>query len=210
MSYDVRRVQARCASLGFWPGPIDGVLGARTKAAEVAARASQAKRGLPFIHASGLTRIHWHWTAGAHTANATDRAAYHILIEGNGLVIQVASSAAPRSHTLNANGGAIGLSMCAMAGAVERPFSAGAYPVTPAQIGALARETARLCIAYDIPVSRWSTLSHAEIQPSLGIKQRNKWDVCWLPGMAAPADPITVGDRIRDLVRAEIIAQKGA
>lgn len=125
-------------------------------------------------------------------------------------MIQVAASDAPRSHTLNANGGAIGISMCAMAGAVERPFSAGKCPVTAAQIGALARETARLCIVYDIPVSRWSTLSHAEIQPTLGIKQRNKWDICWLPVMAAPADPITVGDRIRDLVRAEIIAEKGA
>lgn len=210
MSYEVRRVQARCASLGFWPGPIDGVMGARSKAAEAAARAAQAKRGKPLIHPSGLTRIHWHWTAGAHSANATDRQHYHIVIEGAGLVIQIAPCDAPRSHTLNANGGAIGVSMCAMAGAVERPFSAGPYPVTSAQIGALARETARLCLVYDIPVSRWSTLSHAEIQPSLGIKQRQKWDICWLPGMSGPGDPITVGDRIRDLVRAEITAQKGA
>lgn len=210
MSYDVRRVQARCASLGFWPGPIDGVPGPRSRAAEAAARASQAKRGLPFIHPSGLTRIHFHWTAGGHTANADDRRAYHILIEGGGLVIQIAPCDAPRSHTLNANGGAVGISMCAMAGAVERPFSAGKSPVSSAQIGALAREAARLCIAYDIPVSRWSTLSHAEIQPSLGIKQRNKWDICWLPGMSGPADPVTVGDRIRELVRAEITSQKGA
>lgn len=210
MTYSARAIQARCAALGYWPGPIDGVRGRRTEAAIAEATAAQRARGLPLVHPSGLTRIHWHWTAGAYRANATDRAAYHVLIEGDGTLIRAAEPSAGRSHTLNANGGAIGISMCAMAGAQERPFSAGRYPITAAQIGALARETAKACLAYDIPVSRWSTLSHAEVQPSLGIAQRRKWDVCWLPGMAGPADPIAVGDRIRDLVRAEIIALKGA
>ncbi|MFD2439714.1 N-acetylmuramoyl-L-alanine amidase [Paracoccus kondratievae] len=109
-----------------------------------------------------------------------------------------------RSHTLNANGGAIGLAICAMAGAQERPFSWGKAPITPAQVSALARETARLCRTYDIPVSRWSTLSHAEVQPSLGVVQRAKWDITVLPGMDGPADPITVGDRLRDLVAREL------
>lgn len=204
---DTRALQARCAALGFWPGPIDGKMGPRTQAAIAAATAAQAGRGRPLVHPSGLTRIHWHWTAGGHRANATDRAAYHVLIEGDGTVIRAAEPSAKRSHTLNANSGAVGISLCAMAGAVERPFSPGAYPITAAQIGALARETARACLAYDIPVSRWSTLSHAEVQPYLGIAQRQKWDITWLPGMSGPADPITVGDRIRELVRAEILSQ---
>lgn len=207
MTLDTRALQARCAALGFWPGPIDGKRGPRTEAAIAAATAAQRAKGLPLYHRSGLTRIHWHWTAGAHLANAVDRAAYHVLIEGDGTVIRAAEPSAARSHTRNANSGAIGISLCAMAGAVERPFAAGAYPVTAAQIGALARETARACLAYDIPVSRWSTLSHAEVQPTLAIAQRQKWDITWLPGMSGPADPITVGDRLRDLVRAEIINQ---
>lgn len=156
------------------------------------------------IHPSGITRIHWHWTAGAYTGNSTDRRAYHILIEGDGLVVRVAACDARRSHTLDASGGAIGISLCAMAGAVERPFSAGDHLVTENQIAALARETARLCRVYDLPVSQWSTLSHAEVQPTLGIRQKNKWDICWLPGLAGPADPVTIGNRIRDLVRAEL------
>jgi N-acetyl-anhydromuramyl-L-alanine amidase AmpD len=109
-----------------------------------------------------------------------------------------------RSHTLNANGGAVGLSLCGMVGAVERPFSFGDAPITPAQIDALAAETAELCAIYDIPVSRWSTLSHSEIQPTLGIKQNFKWDINWLPGMAGPGDPITCGDKIRALVEAKM------
>lgn len=72
----VRARQARCAALGFWPGPIDGVDGPRTRAAFEAARAAQHAKGLPFQHASGITRVHWHWTGGGHVPNATDLAAY--------------------------------------------------------------------------------------------------------------------------------------
>lgn len=210
MVYDTRAQQARCASLGFWPGPIDGIMGNLTRVAVTAATEAQRARGLPLVHPSGLTRVHWHWTAGTHRANSTDRAAYHTLIEGDGTILHVAEPTASRSHTRNANSGAIGISLCAMSGAVERPFSVGKYPVTMAQVAALVRETARICLAYDIPVSRWSTLSHAEIQPSLGIAQKQKWDICWLPDMAAPGDPIFIGDRIRNMVRAEIISTKGA
>jgi hypothetical protein len=31
-----------------------------------------------------MRRIHIHWTAGRHKANATDLASYHVLIEGDG------------------------------------------------------------------------------------------------------------------------------
>lgn len=199
-----RAVQARCAALGFWPGPIDGVIGARTRAAQDAARASQAAKGLSFQHRSGLTRIHLHWTAGGYVPNSTDLRAYHGLIPGEGAPVWPVGPDTPRSHTLNANGGAIGLSICAMAGAVERPFDRGRAPITPAQVSTLAREAARLCHLYDIPVSRWSVLTHAEIQPTLGIKQRWKWDITWLPGMDAPGDPIEVGDRLREMVRCEL------
>ena len=200
----IRARQARCAALGFWPGPIDGIDGRRTRAAFEAATAAQRARGLPFQHPSGITRIHGHWTGGGHVPNSTDLRAYHGLIPGDGAPVWPALPGALRSHTLNANGGAIGLAICAMAGAVERPFQLGTAPITPAQVCAFAREAARLCRLYDIPVTRWSVLTHAEIQPTFGIVQRWKWDITWLPGMAAPADPIEVGDRLRAMVRAEL------
>lgn len=200
----VRARQARCAALGFWPGPIDGIDGPRTRAAYAAAIEAQRARGLPFQHPTGITRIHWHWTAGGYSPNAVDLRSYHALIDGEGKIRWPVDPTTSRSHTLNANGGGIGLSICAMAGAQERPFAWGKAPITPAQVSALARETARLCRTYDIPVSRWSTLSHAEVQPTLGVVQRSKWDITVLPGMSAPADPITVGDRLRDLVAREL------
>lgn len=62
-----------------------------------------------------------------------------------------------------------------MAGVVERPFNLGRTLITPAQVSCLVHETTRLCRFYDIPVSPWSTLSHAEIQPTLNIIRRWKW-----------------------------------
>lgn len=206
MTYAIRALQARCAALGFWPGPIDGVAGRRTREAEAAARASQARKGLPFIAPSGLTRVHVHWTAGGHKANATDLGAYHRLIEGDGTVLRPVDPWVPRSHTRMANGGAVGVAMCCMASAQERPFAWGKAPMTAAQLDAMAEEVARLCIAHDIPVTRWSVLTHAEVQPTLGIAQRQKWDVLVLPGMARPGDPFEVGDRIRAMITAKVKA----
>lgn len=202
--YQIRTLQARCAALGFWPGPIDGKMGPRTREAESEARAHQKRRGLPFVHASGITRIHWHWTAGGHRANSTDRGAYHTLFEGDGSKIEVAPHAAVRSHTRNANTGAIGLSMCCMAGANERPFKWGSAPMTSHQLYGLVVESARLCRIYDIPVSPYSTLSHGEVQPTLGIPQDRKWDISALPGMETTKSPLIVGEMIRDMVRREL------
>ncbi|MDO5621900.1 MAG: N-acetylmuramoyl-L-alanine amidase [Paracoccus sp. (in: a-proteobacteria)] len=204
----IRARQARCAALGFWPGPIDGLDGPRTRAAFAAVQASQQARGRPFAHPSGITRVHWHWTAGSHNPANLTMLPYHAVIFGDGTVRWLAAPAALRSHTLNANGGAIGLALCGMAGARERPFAWGSAPITPAQVSALARETARLCREYDVPVSRWSTLSHAEVQPSLAVRQRQKWDISVLPGMAGPGDPVSVGDRLRVMVAAEINANQ--
>ena len=200
MTYEIRAKQARCAALGYWPGPIDGIDGKRTQAAYSAAVAAQKAKGLPFQHPSGITRLHIHWTAGGHTANAQDKAHYHCIIEGNGKEVWCHPETAKLAHTLNANGGAIGLSMACMAGAVERPFAWGSAPMTTAHLHGLAKVAARLAVKYDIPISRYSVLCHSEIQPTLGIKQRQKWDCNVIPGMTQPGDPVTVGDRIRQII----------
>ena len=40
---------------------------------------------------------------------------------------------------------------------------------------------------------------------TLGIVQRWKWDITWLPGMDQPGDPIAVGNRLREMVRCELL-----
>lgn len=157
-----------------------------------------------------MKRIVLHWTAGSHRASATDRKHYHFTVQGDGSVVAGihapeanlnTSDGAYAAHTRNCNTGSIGVSVAAMFGAVERPFSAGRHPITQAQVAALAALCARLAKQYGIPVTRQTVLTHAEVQPTLGIAQRGKWDICWLPDMAGPADPVAVGDRLRAMIQ---------
>jgi hypothetical protein len=165
-----------------------------------------------------MRRIIWHWTAGGHKANATDRRHYHFIIEADGAV--VAGNHPPEAnkrpiakpndastyaaHTRAANTDAIGIALAGMRQAVERPFSAGPSPITNAQVGAMATLTANLCKRYAIPVSRETTLSHAEVQTTLGIAQRGKWDIRWLPGMAGAGDAVQIGDQLRARVQRQM------
>jgi trimethylamine:corrinoid methyltransferase-like protein len=59
----------------------------------------------------------------------------------------------------------------------------------------------QLCRKYGIPITSSTVLTHAEVEPTLGIKQAGKWDIAWLPGMNAPADPLAVGNVLRALIR---------
>lgn len=160
-----------------------------------------------------MKRIICHWTAGAHKANATDKKAYHILIEGDGTVIRGVASISGNAgslkdgyaaHTLNCNTDSIGVSMCAMAGAVEAPFKAGSYPITKLQWEAFVKVVAELAQFYKIPVTSKSILFHAEVQANLGIAQKNKWDVTRLIFDAATVGAAAVGNKLREEVRAAI------
>lgn len=160
-----------------------------------------------------MKRIIWHWSAGAHKASAIDKRHYHVIIEGDGTVVSGdklpeanldTSDGHYAAHTRAANTGAIGLAVAAMTGAKERPFNPGKYPITQVQLTQLIEETANLCETYDIPVTRETVLSHAEVQPTLGIRQRGKWDIAWTPGMTEPGDPVQVGDRLRAMVKVQM------
>ena len=94
-----------------------------------------------------MKRIIMHWTAGPNNPTNLDREHYHFIIDGAGKVhsgkFAVAANVkfakgAYAAHTLNLNTGSIGVAVAAMAGAVERPFSAGTHPITEAQVHALA------------------------------------------------------------------------
>ncbi|CAN7338079.1 N-acetylmuramoyl-L-alanine amidase [Bosea sp. LjRoot90] len=158
-----------------------------------------------------LERIICHWTAGAHRASDTDRSHYHILIEGGGGLVRgdspisangIGGTGQRASHTLNCNTGSIGVSLCCMAGAKEQPFGPGKAPMTAVQWERLVRVVADLCRRYEIPVTPKTVLSHAEVQGTLGIKQRGKWDVSRLA-----FDPSVKGAKAcGDLLRAGVTA----
>ena len=166
-----------------------------------------------------MKRIHWHWTAGAMGLIDIEEDHYHEVVQPDGTVQPgtwpIEANRSPikpgryAAHTLNANSDAIGIACDAMAGAQERPLVWGSNPLTEVQIEAMLQRTAHWCRVYGIPVGRKTTLSHAEVQRSLGITQRQKWDITVLPGMTVVRDAIEVGDTLRARLT-QILAGKPA
>ncbi|CLP56401.1 N-acetylmuramoyl-L-alanine amidase [Mycobacterium tuberculosis] len=161
-----------------------------------------------------MSRIIFHWTAGNSKASADDKKHYHLLIEDDAKLIRGVPSidlnsepkakAGYAAHTLNCNTGSIGVSLCGMAGAVESPFNAGKQPITIMQWNALSNVLAQLCKRYGIKVSRQTVLSHAEVQETLGIKQKGKWDIARLPFDPSIQGARKIGDQIRAMVSAKL------
>lgn len=154
-----------------------------------------------------------HWTAGSGRVSPTDKEHYHAIVDQSGRVIlgelPVEANLSTRdadgyaAHTLRLNTGSIGLAMAGMAGAEENPFTPGLHPITAHQLRVFVRTVADYAHEYDIRVTRETILTHAEVEPTLGVKQRGKWDITWLPGMDAPDYPIYVGDRLREMIKSE-------
>lgn len=154
-----------------------------------------------------IARVILHWTAGAHKASDFDRKHYHILIENDGKLIRgkpsIALNSLPKAkagyaaHTRMCNTGSIGVSLCCMAGAVERPFNAGRFPLTKAQWDKASEVVADLCRRYGIKVTPKTVLSHAEVGANLGIPQRGKWDIAKLPFDPSFDTARECGDRFR-------------
>lgn len=172
-----------------------------------------------WMQAARMDRVIVHWTAGAHKASALDKSHYHVLIEGDGTLVRgtpsIALNEAPAkkgyaAHTLNCNSGSIGVSMCCMAGAVERPFKAGSAPMTREQWDKMILVVADLCRRYGIPVTSRTVLSHAEVQPNLGIAQRGKWDIARIAFLPDVVGAKACGDLMRRSVAAALDGLKPA
>lgn len=162
-----------------------------------------------------LERIIVHWTAGQHRASLLDREHYHLLIEGDGTLVRgvptIDRNGLPKAkagyaaHTLNCNTGSIGVSLCCMGGAVESPFKAGAWPMTRAQWEKLPLVLADLVRRYGIRFSPQTILSHAEVQPTLGIAQRGKWDIARLAFDPTVRGARACGDLMRNRLHAALL-----
>lgn len=140
-----------------------------------------------------IKRVHWHWAASNYKVTDFIKSHYNIVIDKDGN--EHAGAALPVeqgnyvpgkigvSHTYMANTGAVGISIAAMAGAYTsgNTVRMGDYPLTWDAIDGMLNATVRLCKEFDITPSRTTTLSHAEVESNLGIKQRGKWDIRVLP-----------------------------
>lgn len=156
-----------------------------------------------------LKRTITHWTAGGNRANATDLDHYHFVTEYDGTVVPgkkepedniVTSDGDYAAHVLNMNTGSIGVAMAGMRDAVESPFDAGPSPLTEKQFEAHCVLLAELHRKYAIPVGPKTCLTHAEVEPVLGVKQKGKWDITRLPFKPELRGAIAVGDYMRERV----------
>lgn len=153
-----------------------------------------------------------HWTAGSHKASALDKKHYHFVVEGDGTVVKgdrspednLDTSTGYAAHTRGLNTGSIGVSMCAMANAKEKPFETGKWPITEVQLRSFVKLVAKLSKEYGIEVNGRNVLTHAEVQPTLSVRQNGKWDISWLPNMDTPADPVLVGNDLRGMIKWEL------
>lgn len=160
-----------------------------------------------------LVRVIAHWTGGGGRASDLDKAHYHRLVEYDGNIVLgkeepedniVTSDGDYAAHTLHLNTGSIGVAVCGMADAVEQPFSAGPSPITERQFRAFCILIADLCRTYAIPVTEKTVLTHAEVQHTLGVRQKGKWDIARLPYRLDLIGPKAVGDHMRELVKEAI------
>ena len=143
-----------------------------------------------WLPTAGPKRVVVHWTGGGRKASSLDQEHYHIIVQQDLKLVRGVHSIRDNdstadgdyaAHALNCNTRSVGVSLCGMLNAQERPFIPGPHPITEAQWDLAAKVVAEVCECYDIPITPQTVLQHGEIAENLGIPQRDKWDVCRLP-----------------------------
>lgn len=140
-----------------------------------------------------MKKIIIHWTAGNYFPSDFDKKFYHYLVDKNGKVHN--GNFKPENnlkcvkncyaaHTGGGNTGAIGVSMCAMAG-FKNKNSVGNYPITKIQFEATMKLCAELAHKYSIEINADNVLTHYEF----GLKypqttSAGKIDIIYLPPYA--------------------------
>lgn len=159
-----------------------------------------------WMPAGPMKRCILHWTAGGPEPSDLDREHYHLIINRKGKLFRgehaitdnlKTSDGDYAAHTRGCNTGAIGVSLCGMAGACQSPFRPGPYPITRQQWNAAIIACADLCRRYRIPPDRQHLLMHCEVERFLGIAQRGKWDVSVLCHDRGPWGERTPGEELR-------------
>ena len=164
---------------------------------------------------SSAQQIVCHWTGGSYIPSALDRHHYHFLVDGEGMVrrgeftIDANARCVPgeyAAHVRGWNPHTIGLAVCCMHEAQEKPFDPGKYPIRRSQWDTLVELAATLCLHYGIPITERTVLMHSEVEPTIGIPQRGKWDINVVPmndkGRVMVLPPHEAGDAFRANVQA--------
>lgn len=218
MAFTTRDYQGRVNAIFDAPHlVVDGMMGPKTRAGIAEAmKMKRVRRKQDLFHDSRIRGIVWHWTASTYEVTPYDLQHYNDVHDYKGNSYDGAAPAFHQanydwrrgvgvSHTRMMNTGWIGQSVSAMHGAEGWPMDWGEYPLTWQGIDAMLERSAEYAEEYDIPCSKWSMLTHAEVQPTLGVRQRGKWDYVVLPGMDKPIDPVECGDILRERMKKKFL-----
>lgn len=161
-----------------------------------------------WMPAGKLARVIVHWTAGAGFASAEDRDSYHVLVDrvghlhrGEPAITDNLNTAEGdyAAHVRGLNSGSIGLALCGMAGAHERPFAPGRFPLTKVQWNRALIAAAALCRRYGIAPNERGLLMHCEVQRVYGIPS-TKWDISLRTWGPTAYDHMSPGEELRERV----------
>lgn len=167
-----------------------------------------------------MKRVITHWTAGTHSASSLDKEHYHIIVEGDGNLVKgdhdIADNVSTSdddyaAHTRRCNTGSIGISLACMGGneVKEDPFNAGPWPMTETQWDKMVEAVADLVTFYGISITPETVLSHAEVQGTLNIPQRGKWDFTRLAFDPSVSGAKACGDKLRADVETMLDVRSG-
>jgi len=163
-----------------------------------------------------MKRIIIHWTAGTYRPNSVELEHYHYLIDFEKDKYEKASVRKGKcrpednlnctdgsryaAHTGGGNTGSIGVAVCAMLG-YQGIKQIGNYPIKPVQMEVCYELCARLCIKYNIPISKETIMTHYEFgKKNPYTTSRGKQDIVYLASNPSlPAGKI--GDFIRNKIK---------
>jgi hypothetical protein len=170
----------------------------------------------PALPSGDVRSIALHWTAGDYEAVFP---AYHFCLRGSDDVELVAThdlranmrdlrGADPgpyAAHVAGRNSWSVGIAVCAMGGATPADF--GRWPITPAQVEALALVARIVARAYAVPLAAIRTHAEAALEDGYfgaGDDDR-RWDIARLEPREdplTPAEATAVGNFLRARIAA--------
>ncbi len=164
----------------------------------------------PLFPPGDLSGIALHWTAADYDAVFP---AYHLCLRGaddvhvvhthdlraNMRDLTAGQSEPYAAHVAGRNSRTVGIAVCAMGGATPHDF--GRWPLTAAQVDALARVARIVAERYAIPLAAIRThAEHACDDGYFGAGDDERWDIARLAPSDArldPAEAATVGNFLR-------------
>lgn len=137
-----------------------------------------------------MKKIIIHWTAGGPVPTSYEKECYHFLVDSIGKIHLgkfkpeanlVCRRGMYAAHTGGGNTGSIGVSMCAMAGFIDKN-NLGHFPITKVQFESTMKLCAQLSKEYDIKISPETIFTHYEFgQKNPNTTSFGKIDIIFLP-----------------------------